>query len=164
MAAIENASFFGQFTRALNQDQLDTLRAYTKGLGYVPLDTVLQNPPSVFPLVMSLGSDPNNGTVSCMPYKVPFPVKCWGVDLGCLSAAGSAATGNILRDPLGGGSPVTIFTAAKDIKTAAGDFTRYAPLSGSELWDYSDEIIFTVIGTGSGAVVEARAVLWLQKL
>lgn len=163
MAAIQNATFFGQFLRAFSQDQFDTLAAYEKGLGYVPLRQAVQFPSSIFPVVFVLGADPNNNTVSSLPYKVPFPVKCWGVDFACASAAGSAATGDLQRDPTPqGGGFTSLFTAAKDIKTTAGAFTRYAPESGQELWAFGDEVKFVVIGTGAGAVVEARAVAWLQ--
>ena len=162
MTAISNAEVFGDHRRALSDEQLATLRGYTRGLGSVPIDRVSQFPTGIFPWTIQLGSDPDNTTVDSLPYKIPFPVKCWGIDLGCLTAAGSAATGNILWNP--GSGAVSVFTAAKDIKTAAGAFTRYAPEEDFEVWEYNDTVTFRVIGTGAGAVVGARAVLWLQSL
>jgi hypothetical protein len=165
VSAIVNSHVFGQFTRALSAAQLETVAAYEKGLGYIPLRQALQFPCGIFPWVVTLGADPDNNTIESLPYKVPFPVKLWAVDMGCTSAAGSAATGDITRDatPAGGGF-VSVFTAAKDIKTAPNVVGRYTPEAGQEVWAFGDEFKFVVIGTGAGAVVGARAVLWLQQL
>lgn len=161
MTAIVSTMFFGAFTRAPTLDQLETLRAYSKGLGYVNIDSFFAFPASIFPIELTPGADANATTVTGLPRLIPFSVKCWGIDIGCVSAGGSAATLDVQRKPVGG-SFATVFTAAKDIKTLVNVQTRYMPESGSELWEYNDQVEAIVVGTGSGAVVGARATCWVQ--
>lgn len=163
MAALNAAQFFGQFLRAPTAADLDTLRAYAKGLGYVPLPQYAQFPASIFPLVLVLPSDPNNTTVESLPVSMPFPARLWGADLGCLTAAGGTCTADIQRK-VGAGAYATVFTAAKDIKTPAGAFTRYQPETTASDWAFGDLIKLVVVGGGAGAVVGSRATLWLQML
>ncbi len=161
MAAINNAQFFGQFLRAPTSDQLDTLRAFAKGLGYTPQDQFAQFPACIMEMGLSLPADPNNNTVVSLPLAIPFPVKCWGIDLGCVTAASTTATADVLRK-VGVAAYASVFTAPKDIKTTAGATTRYAPEIGSELWDFGDLIELSVVSGSAAAVTGARGRCWVQ--
>lgn len=164
MTAIVNTSFIGRHYRQFTAAVLETLRSYTKGLGYVPLHEQAKFPPSIFPLTIRLATDPNNTTVESIPVKIPFPLKVWAVDLACKTAAGSACTADVQRQVAGAGAYASILAAAVDVKTGANAVTRTAPeTTGCDL-DYTDEIKLVVIGTGVGAVTGATATLWCQLL
>lgn len=162
MAEITNTTVLGQQLRAFTEAQLAEFAGYAKALGYVPIAEAVRHPSSHLFITVPLLEDANNNTVESIPFRVPYPVKCWAIDVGCKSAAGATATLDIQRKPVGGAF-ASVLDAPEDIKTGANAFQRVAPEVDSELWDFDDEVKAVVVGGGAGVVVGAMAVLLLQR-
>lgn len=163
MAEFDNAEYIGDHTRQFTQDQLDTLRGYSKGLGYVPLAAFVRNPPSLFPVELNPVAAPNDNSKDSLVWTAPFPVKVVAIDVGCGAAGGSAATADVQVNRAGAGY-ASVLDAAEDIKTGAGTLQRVAPEDGEEDVDYGDLIKAVFVGTGAGAVTAAKAILWCRML
>lgn len=162
MADIVNTPFIGRHYRKLTAAALETLRSYTKGLGYVPLHETLNFPPSIFPIEITLATEPNNTEVESIPVKIPFPVKVWAIDFACKTAAGTTLVLSIHRQVAGAGAFALIHTAVQDVKTGANAFQRVTPTEAGALLDYTDEIKLIATATGAGAVTGSKAILWCQ--
>lgn len=164
MAAFDASPWLGERTVRPTEAELQQIANRDTGLHGVGLDRFLRHL-GLFVLPFSISTDPNNNTKNSLEFTAKFPFKVVGIHVGCESAAGSAATGDIQKNPTG--SPdtfATMSTGAVDIKTAAGDFVDLPVLSGSEDIAYGDQLRFVVVGTGAGAVVGCRALLTCIRL
>src|SRR5574343_368497 len=117
MSQLNNSSVVGPHAVAPSAADLVILRNYDMALGSPPRSQYAQFPASFYEMFFMIATDPNNTTKDSLIRKAPWPLKIWAADLGCESAAGSAATADIMT---GTSSPVSIFDAASDIKTTAG--------------------------------------------
>jgi len=133
------------------------LRRYDKALGYAGHARLHEFPASFFVIPLMLHTAANNNTKVSLAVKAPWPLTIWAADLGCESAAGSAATADVLV------AGATILDAPEDIKTGAGTGQRVAPETGKADVDYNATIALSVVGTGSGDVVGASAYLYCQR-
>ena len=161
MADIVTTTFIGRHTRRLTDAALETLRQYTKGLGYVPLDEQLRFPASIFPIELDLATQPNDSVVEGIPVKIPFPIKVWAIDFACKTAGGTTLTLQIQRIVVGGAYAL-IHTAAQDVKTGANAYQRVTPTEAGALLDYTDEIKLIATAVGAGVVTGCKAILWCQ--
>jgi len=164
MTALVNAPFFGAHYVAPTAVQLAALQQYDTALGNVGHDQKHKFPASSFPWKHELFTAANNNTKSTVVYKAPHPMRVWGVDAACESAAGTAATVDVHVDPAGGTSFGSILAAAIDVKTTAGTAVRAAPNDDECDLLYGAAVKLVVIGTGAGDVIGAQAQLWCQRL
>lgn len=166
MAEVSNITVIGEITcrmtgwddPTVEDTQLHKLNRYDKALGSAGHGQLHLRPASFFVWSLYLFTQPNNDTKESMLVAAPFPLTIWAADVGCESAAGTAATLDIEVDG------VSILDAPEDIKTGAGTGQRVAPEDGDEDVDYDSTINLSVVGTGAGAVVGAQAHLYAQRL
>lgn len=158
MAAFNNGQWIGDRAIRPTDEQLLRLQRMDHAFGDVGV-ALFWRSAGYFPIHFTVHTDPGNTTKSSLEYKARFPFKVVHVQYGCESAAGSAATADLQKNPAG--SPdtwATMTTGANDIKTAAGEFVEGEILDGSEDVAYGDQLRLTVVGTGAGAVVGAQAI------
>lgn len=162
MAEVNNAAIIGPRTvrpSGFSEDeQLWKLQQYDHALGDAGHAGMHYLPASFYVWFHAAFTPANDSTVNSLSVKAPWPLTIWAADVGCESAAGSAATVDIR---VGSGS---VLNAAEDVKTTAGTAARVAPEDGSEDVAYNSAVFIRVIGTGAGAVVGAQAHLYCQRL
>lgn len=166
MAEVNNSQVIGNIScritgwddPTVEDTQLHKLNRYDKALGSANHGRMHLRPSSFFVWSLYLFTVPNNNTVESMLVNAPYPLTIWAADVGCESAAGTAATLDIEVEG------TSILDAPEDIKTGAGQGQRVAPEDGSEDLEYDDSINLSVVGTGAGAVVGSQAHLYCQRL
>lgn len=161
MAQIDNSAVIGPHEVAPSAADLAILRQYDRAThGGAPQSLYHQYPAGFYEMELRVITPANAGTKNGISRKAPWPLKIWAADLGCETAAGSAAT----LDVLTGSSPTSIFDAAVDVKTTAGTAVRDVPETTKAEVDYDTPMFARCIGTGAGDVVGAAAVLYVQHL
>lgn len=158
MPAFNNVGWVGARRVRPTEAQLQQIAARDTGLYQVGMD-VFWRAAGYFLLQFTVHTQANNNTKSSLALTARVPFKIVAVDVGCESAAGTAATADLEKNP--SGTPdtfVTMSTGAVDIKTLAGDFVNLPVLAGSEDVEAGDELRLTVVGSSAGAVVGAQAI------
>lgn len=164
MAAFVNAAWIGDRTVRPTDAQLTTLSNWAAGLGAVDVGFFWRHV-GYFVLPLTIHTDPNNNTKYSLALTTKIPFKVVSIDVGCESAAGSAATADIEKNPEGAPDTwATMSTGAVDIKTGAGDYQNLPVLDGAEDVAEGDELRLAGVGTGAGAVVGTQALLHCFRL
>lgn len=158
MAAFDASQYLGDRDIALTAAELAEIDNKQFALFQVNLSKLLRGA-AFFTIPLRLATDPNNNTVTGVALPALIPFKVIGVQIGAKTAAGSACTGIIEKDPLGGGAFATMMNAALDIFTDVGTMQQGVILDGAEDIAVGDELRLSITGTGAGAVTGANALL-----
>lgn len=164
MAVYDASQYLGDRNVRPNTTQLQAMEDADPGL-YKCGMAALWRQVGYFQQHYTIHTDPNNNTKYSLAQTARVPFTVLAIDVGCESAAGSAATADIEKNP--SGSPdtfATMSTGAVDIKTGAGDFVNLPVLAGAQDVRAGDELRLAVVGTGAGAVVGSQAVLHCLRL
>ena len=164
MTAFDNSSWIGARTIRPSAAQLAQIADYDTGLYKVGMDVFWRNA-GYFPLQLSIATAIDATTKRSLELTARVPFKVVAIDVGVESAAGSACTADVEKNP--SGSPdtyATMSTGAVDVLTLAGNFVNLPVLDGSEDVAAGDQLQLVVAATGSGAVVGSQAVLHCFRL
>ncbi len=165
MSNYNNAQDIGNHNVRPSADVLATMERYDSGMGKVGHARMHDQPASFICIPLFPTAVANANAKESLPVLLPFGLKILAIDLGCLSAAGSAAVADIHAGVVGGAF-ATILDAPEDIKTGAGAFSRITPLTTAVEQAYAagKAVKLIVTGTGAGDVLGAAAYLWCQRL
>lgn len=158
MATFNDGPWLGSRTVRPTDAQLTKIDNWDRGLGDIGISNLWRHAHYVV-LHFSISATINNATVEGIAVPLRVPLKVVGGDVGCESAAGSAATGMFEVDPLGGGSFEDLCEADVDILTDVKTMKPVAITDGKEDRAATDEIRLSITGTGAGAVVGAIGTL-----
>lgn len=117
-----------------------------------------------FAVALEIAAAVDNATVAGGVWEAKFPVKVIHMDASVESAAGSAATLDVHLALAA--TPTTFATmtlGAVDVKTGV-PYPQALPFtSGKENLEVGDRLKAVAIGTGSGAVVGSKVIVYLQR-
>lgn len=128
MSALNQAPYFNTTLAAPSAasvvDLQNSVNAFAGATNPLWVTDLANCPRSTDFILPSVSADSSGYSVT---FPVHFPIKIVGVDMGCSAAAGSAGTMDF--EFYNGSAWVSVFAAAKDVKTAAGTGANYAPES-----------------------------------
>lgn len=164
MAVFDNAAWIGPRAIRPTEDQLERIENYDPGLYGVGLSALLRHL-HYFPIHLDISTAIDANTKRSLEYTARFPFLVAKMEVGVESAAGSACTADIEKNPTGAPDTyATMSTGAVDVKTNAGNFLDLPVLDGAEEIAYGDQLQLVVAATGSGAVVGGKAILHCFRL
>lgn len=164
MSVFDASAWVGSRTVRPTEAQLLQMGAYDPGLYKVGMDNLWRHV-HYFTIPFTIGTAINANTKSSLELAARIPFKVVACDVGVESAAGSAATADLEKNP--SGSPdtwATMSTGAVDVKTGAAEFQNLPILNGAEDIAVGDQLRLTVAATGAGAVVGANAIVHAFRL
>lgn len=171
MAEFSNGAWIGNFNVAIDgwptlatDSRYDRLKRYDPALGSARHHDMHATPASFYQIDLYVITTANNNTVNSCDFSAPWPFKILAADVGCETAASDAGTVNILIDPAGGTSYVTILDAAEDVKTGAGVGQRVAPEVDSEDVAYDASIRIAQVASTAANMIGGQAHLYVQRL
>lgn len=159
MAAFVSAPYIGNYTIGFSTAQLQELQERAQALfpkSANPLQS-LAKLGLLFTLDLDVRAAVSSATVDGGAHLAQFPFKVVGIQAGCETSGGSAATVDLHKDT--GSGYATMLNADINIHATAGVGTAGDILAGAEDINVGDKLRLQVIATG-GAVVGTKATLW----
>lgn len=172
MAAVSLTSWFGAFAKRPTAAELQAAEDLEHSQA-----SALKRKHIEYPVVMQCVSfqtpSASAGSDTYSPvWPIPFSLSLIAADLGCNTAAGATGTMDVEVSTDNGGTWASVFSAAKDVKTAAGTMARYAVNAdtGSTSRDLtygtgSSTVLMRVKATSGsgGALAGGCGVLWFRQ-
>jgi hypothetical protein len=141
-----------------SENQIQRLADYDKALGNAGHDRMHDIPASFYEIDMFVLTPANNNTKVSASQAAPWPFTVWAADVACETAAGTTGTVDIMN----GG--VSILSAPKDVKTAAGVGQRVTPATAEQAeFAFGDLLSINQISGSAADMVGGQAHLYVQR-